>query len=226
VGAAFLVTDDCRRLGLRAGALRFRNVAVSETPAELQSAVAGEAEAVRARFASPAAIRAVPEVVAFQQLLRRAGAQPRRDQPSVERLLSFALKRGTLPAINSFVDAYNLVSIRTLCSLGAHDVDRIALPITLRLLNGSESFTPLGADTPVPVTAGEFGYVDAAGRVLCRLDVLQADFSKVTNATRNAVLIIEGTASHPDAALSRAFAEAAEITRWCGGAVETLALPG
>jgi len=64
------------------------------------------------------AIRALPEVVAFQELLRQVGVNPRREQPSVEKLLNFALKRGDLPAINSLVDAYNLVSIRSFCSLG------------------------------------------------------------------------------------------------------------
>ena len=36
-----------------------------------------------------------------------------------------ALRRGDLPLINSLVDAYNLVSVRSLCSLGAHDLDKM-----------------------------------------------------------------------------------------------------
>src|SRR4029077_12602359 len=128
-------------------------------------------------------------VVRFHDVLRKVGVNPRKDQPSLERLLAFALKRADLPAVNSLVDAYNLVSLRSSCSLGAHDLDRIALPVSLRLLTGEESFTPLGTDRPAPVTAGEYGYVDASNRLLCRLDVLQADFSKVTEATVNALLI-------------------------------------
>ena len=76
------------------------------------------------------------------------------------------------------------------------------------------------------MTAGEFGYVDAARRVLCRLDLLQADFSKVTHATRNALLIIEGTAEHAVEVLQAAFADAIEIiTRHCGGTAEVVAVP-
>jgi DNA/RNA-binding domain of Phe-tRNA-synthetase-like protein len=56
-----------------------------------------------------------------------------------------------------------------------------------------------GESTPLAVTPGEYGYVDAADRLLCRLDVRQADFSKVTQRTRNLLLIVEGTAEHePD----------------------------
>ena len=141
----------------------------------------------------------------------------------MERLLGHALKRGDLPAINTLVDAYNLVSIRSLCSLGAHDLDTIALPVNLRLLTGRESFTPLGRSSPYSVTAGEFAYVDARDRVLCRLDLLQADFSKVTHNTRNAFLIIEATSGHRPELLQRASAYATTlITRHCGGTADCL----
>jgi DNA/RNA-binding domain of Phe-tRNA-synthetase-like protein len=222
----FSVADDCVRLGLRAGAIVFRDLHVTAAAAELRAAIVEEAQALQARYADAAAVRAAPEVAAFQELLRQVGVNPRKVQPSLERLLTFALKRGDLPAVNSLVDAYNLVSVRSRLSLGAHDLDRIAPPVTLRLLTGAESFTPLGRTEPVPVGAGEYGYVDAAGRVLCRLDVLQAEFSKVTTDTVNALLIIEGTAAHSPDVLRRAFTDAIElVTRHCGGSAEVIAFP-
>jgi DNA/RNA-binding domain of Phe-tRNA-synthetase-like protein len=224
---SFIVSEDCVKLGLRAGAVVFRGMRVTAgRPQELRADIADEVRAVRARFDGPAAVRAAPEVVAFGEVLRRAGANPRKDQPSLERLLTFALKRGDLPAVNSLVDAYNLVSVRSGCSLGAHDLDRIALPVSLRLLTGAETFTPLGEERPAAVVPGEFGYVDGAGRVLCRLDVRQADFSKVGVNTRNVLLIVEGTAAHPCDVLRRAFDEVVErVTRHCGGTAEVLAVP-
>jgi DNA/RNA-binding domain of Phe-tRNA-synthetase-like protein len=214
----FHVTEDCHCLGLRAGAVVFRGVRVGPP---LREELAREAEAVRARFADVGAVRSSPEVVAFQALLRNVGVNPRRDQPSLERLLTFALKRSTLPAVNALVDAYNLVSVRRGLSLGAHDLDRVALPVTLQLFRGTESFTPLGRDAPEPVRPGEYGYVDAADRVLCRLDVLQAEFSKVLEWTTSALLIVEGTATHPPEALPQAMSEAAQlVTRYCGGTAQ------
>jgi DNA/RNA-binding domain of Phe-tRNA-synthetase-like protein len=223
---SFNVAEDCINLGLRAGAVVFRNVRVAASSPELRSAIAGEVQAVRSRFADPQAVRSAPEVAAFQEVLRKVGVNPRREQPSVQRLLSFALKQEDLPAVNSLVDAYNLVSVRSLCSLGAHDLDRITPPVSLRLLTGAESFTPLGGDTPGPVAAGEFGYVDAANRVLCRLDLLQAEFSKVTGNTINALLIIEGTAAHVPEVLRQACADVIDlVTRYCGGTAEVIAFP-
>jgi DNA/RNA-binding domain of Phe-tRNA-synthetase-like protein len=222
----FTVSDDCVRLGLRAGAIVFRNVRVTAAGPELRAEIAREATALRARYADVRAVRTISEVVWFQELLRKAGVNPCKEQPSLERLLSYALRRGDLPAINSLVDAYNLVSLRSLLSLGAHDLDRIALPVSLRLLTGEEPFTPLGSSAAVPVAAGEYGYVDAEGRVLCRLDILQAEFSKVTAETTNALLIVEGTAAHSPDVLCKAFDDAIEmVTRHCGGMAEVMALP-
>ncbi len=222
----FTVADECVQLGLRAGAIILRDLQVTESAPGLRTEIAAEAATVRARFANAAAVRADAQVASYHEILRRVGANPRREQNSVERLLTFALKRGDLPAINSLVDAYNLVSVRFACSLGAHDLERIAAPAALRLLTGSESFTPLGRDAPEPVVAGEFGYVDAADRVLCRLDVLQAEFSKVTLQTRTALLIVEGTRAHSTETLRRTFAEViAAVTRHCCGSAEIVAFP-
>src|SRR2546423_445759 len=101
--APFLVAAECWQIGLRAGAVVFRDLHVTATDPALRAAIVREADAIRARFPDPAAVRALPEVTQFQELLRQVGVNPRRDQPSVERLLTFALKRGDLPAINSLV---------------------------------------------------------------------------------------------------------------------------
>jgi DNA/RNA-binding domain of Phe-tRNA-synthetase-like protein len=222
----FSVAEECVRLGLRSGAIVFRSLQIGDTGPALRAEIASEVQAIRLRFADPGAVRAAPEVVAFQGLLRKVGVNPRKLQPSVERLLTFVLKRGELPAVNSLVEAYNLVSVRSLCSLGAHDLDRFTPPVALRILNGAESFTPLGQEAPSAVVAGEFGYVDADNRVLCRLDVLQADFSKVTHLTRNVLLIVEGTPVHSAELLRKTFDEVIErVTRHCGGTAEVVAFP-
>jgi DNA/RNA-binding domain of Phe-tRNA-synthetase-like protein len=223
---SFVVTPECRQLGLRAGAVVFSGVRVASSPPALRGEIDREAVAIQGRFADAAAVRSSPEVTAFHEVLRKVGANPRRDQPSVERLLTFALKRASLPVVNSLVDAYNLVSIRSGCSLGAHDLDRITLPVALRLLNGGEKFTPLGAEAEAVVNAGEYGYVDGRGRVLCRLDVVQADFSKVTADTVHALLIAEATTYHSPTALRQALNAATEaVLRQCGGTVESIFYP-
>lgn len=218
---SLVVAPECTRLGLQAGAIVFRGLQVDARPAALHAEIAHEVESIRARFADAPAIRTIPEVTYFCDLLRRVGVNPRREQPSVERLLSSILRRRDLPAINNLVDAYNLVSVRSLCSLGAHDLDTIALPVSLRILTGSEKFTPLGQSAEVVVKPGEYAYVDASDRVMCRLDLAQAEFSKVTAQTANVLLIIEATANHDARALKQACTDITSlVSRYCGGRTE------
>ena len=218
-----LIAEACRQLGLRAAAIVFRDLCIAPASPELRAEIEREIQEVRSCFTSPSAVRSCPEVAAFRQLHRRVGVPPRKEQSSVERLLLLALKRGELPGINNLVDAYNLVSLRTRCSLGAHDLDAIALPVSLRLLTSQESFTPLGETTRAAVVPGEYGYVDAAERLLCRLDVRQADFSKVTERSRNVLLIVEGTAEHAPEAMRRAVEDVIELTmRYCGGITQVV----
>ncbi len=222
---SFIVSRECRDLGLRAGAIVFRQVHIQNASPVLRSEIAHEVEAIRARLVDQAGVASLPELAAFHAILRAVGAKPHRLPPSVDRLLSLGIERGHLHAVNNLVDAYNLVSLRSLCSLGAHDLDRLALPVTLRLLTGQETFTPLGRDSAERVIPGEFGYVDARQRVLCRLDVRQAEFSKVTAGTSNVLLIIEATADHEPEKVRQVFDEVIEtVTRHCGGSGEVVAL--
>jgi DNA/RNA-binding domain of Phe-tRNA-synthetase-like protein len=220
----FVVDPACSALGLRAGAIVFRNVRVAAAGAKLRREIAEEIAKIRVKIGDPKAVRSIPEVGYFREILRQVGVNPKREQPSLERLLIFALKRGDLPAINSLVDAYNLVSIRWYCSLGAHDLDKIALPVFLRPFTGQEMFLPLNSARPAAVSTREFGYVDAQDRVLCRLDILQAEFSKVTTETVNALVIVEGTAGHRLDSLDLALADGVDVVeRHCGGKAEILA---
>ena len=213
-----VIATECLELGLRADAIVFRNVTVVDSPPALRARMRSAAQDLRRRFIDVAALRGSSELQAFAQSYRSAGVNPKRQQPGCERLTELAWKRGDLPAINRLVDAYNLVSVRWLLSLGAHDLRAVSLPIRLTIVPGEMTFTPLGTSASGSVRPGEFAYVDDGGRVICRLDVIQAEFSKVTAATTAVVVIVEGTSSHDGAAFSAARTELVElIGEFCGG---------
>ena len=222
----FQISDACRRLGLRAGAIVFKGVRIGPSAPGLKHLIDREIQEIRHRFTSPSALRAAPEIVRLHSLFRAAGVNPRRVQPACERLIQMALKRGRLAQINNLVDAYNLMSARSICSLGAHDLDKLALPIELRLLQGSEEFIPMGSHQKEACAAGEFAYVDSSRRVICRLDVRQAEFSKITPETDSVLLIIGATTALSFSRLQVLFSETADlITKYCGGTSETAHFP-
>ena len=225
--STFLVSQDCLDLGLRAGAFVLEDVQIAVASQELRLQIDDEVQRIRTQFASSAEIRSIAELMKLYEILRSVGVKPRSHPPSTQKLLESAWKRGKLPEVNNLVDAYNLVSLRTRCSLGAHDLDRLAVPVELRLFRGNESFRPLGSREDQQVNRGEFGYVDRENRVICRLDSLQAEFSKVTTDTTRALLIVESTTAHDTEQLERDFAATrAVLDRYCGAKAEVVAFAG
>lgn len=221
--STFVVTPECLALGLRARTLVLKGLRIEEASRDLRADIDEEARRVRDQFDHVADIRSMPELASIREIILNVGVKPKNHPPSTQKLFEFAWKLGTLPAINNLVDAYNLMSLRTRCSLGAHDLGHAAAPVELRLFRGTESFRPLGFDGPRQVRAGEFGYVDAQERVICRLDSLQADFSRITANTTDALLIIESTTAQTREQLDSVVADvAAAIDRYCAGVVENI----
>ena len=224
----FVVARECLDLGLRARALVLKGLRIDDASHELRAGIDEETRRIRDQFDRVADIRSMPELVIVREIIRAVGVKPKNHPPSSQKLFEFAWKHGTLPAINNLVDAYNLMSLRTRCSLGAHDLDRASAPVELRMFRGTEMFRPLGSDGPKQVREGEFGYVDAQDRVICRLDSLQADFSKITVNTTDALLIIESTTAQTSVQLDGVVADVAvAIDRFCSGVTDiiSVALP-
>ena len=138
-----------------------------------------------------------PVIEGFRDLRRTVGRSPRKYPCSIESLIGFLQRHGTLPSINLAVDIYNVVSLETRLTLGAHDLDRVDGDITLCLARGDEPFTPLGSHHREAVLAGEFCYVDNGGEMLCRLDYKQCDKSKIRLETTRCLFIIQGNRQTP-----------------------------
>ncbi|MEE3372138.1 MAG: phenylalanine--tRNA ligase beta subunit-related protein [Planctomycetota bacterium] len=223
---SFEVAPECHALGLRAGAILFRDLRIRPASVLLREAIDATAQDVQKTFADRRSIRSHPALQRIREILSTIGSDPRRHPPSTEKLLQYARTKLTLPAINNLVDCYNLISLQSFCSLGAHDLDRVSLPVRLQQFTVEETFIPLGSSEPQAIRCGEFGYVDQRVRILCRLDSLQADFSKVTTDTRNAILIVEATDATPPPVLAELLQSTANaVQKHCGGRVMQLVGP-
>lgn len=161
-----------------------------------------------------------PVLGGFRDLHTKVGRSNREYVASPEALRRSFLERDRFPHINTVVDIYNLVSLKTGLALGAHDIDKVQGNITLRLTKGDEKFMPLGKSEPVAVFPGEYGYVDDGNSVICRLEVLQVEPTKITPATNDIFLIIEGNANTAAEYVKQVADEVCElIVKFCGGKV-------
>jgi len=165
-------------------------------PQEVAAFVDGIVAGVRERAVRDL-ITADPIYAGFRELHKSFGVPTRKLLSAAETLIRYVEKRGDIPRIGPLVDVYNAVSLETKLSLGAHDLDAVTGGISVRMTTGAERYHPVGASEPEPVRPGEYGYIDNSGDIICRLEVRQSEKTKVTPATRDVFLIVQGNAAPP-----------------------------
>ncbi|MCX5569493.1 MULTISPECIES: B3/B4 domain-containing protein [Kaistia] len=168
-----------------------------ERQAELAALIA-EREAETRRRWGATELSEIPGVAAWRRAYRAFGIKKTSYRSSVERLVKNVLADRPLPAINSFVDAYNAVSLTHVLPLGADDIDRISGDLAFRFARPGDSFFDMaagedgaGASAEDPPKEGEVVYADAE-KVLCRRWNWRQDArSLVTPETRRAVVTLQ-----------------------------------
>lgn len=144
---------------------------------------------------------------------------------SVEALVRRTMKGETLPTINKLVDLYNIASLKYLVPIGGEDLNSIKGGVQLKRATGMEPFVPLGETDNDAPEAGEIIYADDAGCLCRRFNWREADRTKLTEHTKNALLTIEGLPPVGEIEVKEAAsALQALITRFCGGTSELFLL--
>lgn len=192
----------------------------AERSAALNAEIAAREDAARAAHAGRE-LSGIEGIAAWRAAYRAFGIRKTSYRCSVERLMKNALAGRPMPAINTFVDAYNAVSLKAVACCGADDLDRVTPPFAFRFSQPGDTFIDMGAeageDPNDPPKDGEVVYADAA-HVLCRRWNWRQDArSAITPATRRAILTIQ-TNGWGD--LDAAVADARDlIGRSCGGRI-------
>jgi DNA/RNA-binding domain of Phe-tRNA-synthetase-like protein len=166
-------------------------------PTGLAQIIAEREATCRQRWAG-VELSEIPGIAAWRRAYRAFGIKKTSYRSSVERLVKNVLAGRGLPVINSFVDAYNAVSLAHVMPAGADDLDKVAGDVAFRFSRPGDSFLDMaggedGGDAPAldPPKEGEVVYADAE-KVLCRRWNWRQDArSLVTPETRRAILTIQ-----------------------------------
>lgn len=219
---SFKVTQEVLDLGVKILTARITGVANSDTSPAFEMYKNTELEKIKSQWKDKK-YKDDPILEGFRDLHTKVGRSNRDYVASPEGLRWLLLERGRFPQINTLVDIYNLISVKTGLALGAHDIDKVHGNITLRMTKGDEIFVPLGKIDPVSIFPGEYGYVDDGNNVICRLEVLQVEPTKVTTQARDIFVIIEGNANTDMSYIQAATEEVCQlITKYCGGSCTLL----
>ncbi|MBT3292969.1 hypothetical protein HN512_00765 [Candidatus Peregrinibacteria bacterium] len=157
-----------------------------------------------------------PKLSALQEVHRSFGNNPNKFPPSIQGLVKRILKGGSLPIINPIVDLYNIISLRHLVCAGAEDFDTCSGDIQLDYANGTESFIPLGENVEDPPKEGELVYKDDIGVICRKLNWREGDRTKITDGTKNALIVLEGFSPFAKEDLEQALNELSEyLIKYC-----------
>ena len=127
-------------------------------------------------------------VRAYRDFYWKLGIDPTKTRPSGEALLRRVLHGGDLPCISNVVDAYNLASMKTIIPISGFDKDRLSPPFQVRFANNGEAFVGIGMSKPLILTDNMLVLADER-QILCIYPYRDADYTKITEKTRNVVII-------------------------------------
>jgi DNA/RNA-binding domain of Phe-tRNA-synthetase-like protein len=167
-----------------------------------------------------------PRIASWREAYRRFGAKPKDNPSSVENLVRRVLKGWQVPHVNRLVDIYNAISLETLLPAGGEDLDAIEGDVELALAGENEPpVRLLGEPEARPPKPGEVIYRDRAGAICRRWNWKEADRTKLSEGTRNAILVVEGLPPATPEDVSAAVEELARRVRErCGATVVTAIL--
>lgn len=206
--------------GLVVGVVTARGLRNSPADASVTALLRDEEARVRS-IIGPAPVTEHPRVAPWREAYRAFGAKPKDNPSSIESLIRRVAKGGSLPSINTLVDLYNVISLRHLLPAGGEDLDQIRGEIILTRAGAVEApVRLLGEADERPPHPGEVIYRDDIGAICRRLNWKEADRTRLTPETRNAVLVIEGIPPISTAEVRAALTDLAHlITANCGGEV-------
>ena len=180
----YSISPDATAIGLAFEVAVIKGVSPTRQNTELDAWKRAEQKVIRKQDWSDD-----KRLAGYREVLAAAGNPAAVASP--EFLLQMLKRSGRLPAINSLVDAYNVISIRERAVVSAHDLDELRGSVRLVRLSEPLPFEPLGNHEVEEIPAGEFGVQDDR-HMLCRLNCKQSRLSSVMLNTEDVLIYVQG----------------------------------
>ncbi|MEK7165949.1 MAG: phenylalanine--tRNA ligase beta subunit-related protein, partial [Patescibacteria group bacterium] len=162
-----------------------------------------------------------PEIVSYRKLYKEMGVDWHSRRPSPEALLRRVVLGKGLYTINACVDAYNLVVMKYMVSVGAFDANQVKFPTVLRYAGEGDEILLLGDKEPTKYSAKEIAYYDKKGAYNIDFNFRDAQRTKVTESTKNIWINVDGVYDITPEQVEKSLEESVKsIIKYCGGTVE------
>ena len=218
----FLEIDEAlqdRFPGLAAQIIRFHDVSVKRENSELEEYKLDVYKGTQNKW-EVEKLRDDPEFRAYRDFFWKLGIDPTKNRPAAEALIRRVLRDRPIPKINTWVDAYNLVSITTAVPIASFDSDLLEGNLLMREAKAGETFLGIAMDKPVVLSGGE-AVIQDDKRLVAIYPYRDADYSKVSQDTKNVLMLMCGAPGITRTTLNASAKEAMTVLpRFCGGTVD------
>jgi len=205
---------------LKVLAFSVKDVKVTKRKDELEEFKKLVFDEVRKRY-SLETVKDVPVFRTFRDFFWKIGIDPTKNRPAAEALVRRILAGKPIPSINTAADACNLASIKSEVPLATFDEDKIKDKLTMRFALKEESFLGIGMTKPMSLNGGEVVISDSE-RIVALYPHRDADYSKLTEKTRNVTILVCGVPEISLETLNHSKQIAIEyINKFCNGRTET-----
>ena len=157
-----------------------------------------------------------PVIRAYRDFYWKLGIDPTKTRPSGEALLRRVLHGSELPTISTAVDAYNLASMKTMIPISGFDKEKLNPPFNVRFAENGEDFTGIGMNKPTTLTSKMLVLADSK-RVLCIYPHRDAEQTKITEKTKNILIVGYGAPGITEQQLEEAVEMALEYIKMVSG---------
>jgi DNA/RNA-binding domain of Phe-tRNA-synthetase-like protein len=217
----FLKLDEklsARVPGLEAKIVHLEGVSVAKENPELEQYKDEVAERIKTRW-TVEELKDHPMIRAYRDFFWKLDIDPTKNRPAAEALIRRVLRERPLYKINTFVDAYNLVSMDTAIPIASFDNDILVGELYMREALEGEEFLGIGMKKPVTLYGGE-AVIQDDEKLVAIYPYRDADSSKVGLTTRNVLMLMCGAPGVETSKLDEAGKVSVEVmTRFCGGKV-------
>lgn len=206
--------------GLVIGAVVVKGANNSGEIPEIQSTLREQEARINAEFQLPT-LSQHPKIDSWRKAYSAFGGEPKKNRSSVENLHRLVLQGIQIRHISKLVDIYNFISLKHMLPAGGEDLDKMKGGILLTFAGPDEPpVLLLGEKEPRPPHEGEVIYKDELSTICRRWNWREADRTKLTEETKNCILVIEGLPPATREEVENATKELSElIQKFCGGNV-------
>jgi len=169
-----------------AGVLAMHNVSNPAHHVELEKLKAELEEGLRFQFAGQdrAAIASHPVLKAYGEYYKRF----KKTYHVQLQLESIVLKGKSIPTVASLVECMFMAEVKNMLLTAGHDLDKLQLPLTLDVTQGTESYTVMRGEEQI-VKAGDMTISDQAG-IISNIIYGPDQRTQITESTRNVVFTV------------------------------------